>query len=288
MTRFKADLGLMSITVFWGTTFIISKLILTDIPVPLYLAIRLVMAALILNFIIIKSYHKINRIVLRDGTILGFLMFFTFFFQMKGIIHTTASNAGFITGLSVILVPIIGFIFLKTKPAINVAIGIVLALAGLLLLTGADASQWNRGDVLVLICSFFAALHIIYTGMVSLKHDVYLLTAIQVSIAGILSMIILIAAPFDFSMVSFSHLGGLLYLALFGTIYAYLMQTAMQRHTTSARTALVFALEPLFAALFAMAFSLERLTGLQWTGGILIVLSMILAEIRFPKFKKIK
>ncbi|MBN2425898.1 MAG: DMT family transporter [Calditrichaceae bacterium] len=288
MTRLKADLGLMSITVFWGTTFIISKLILTDIPVSLYLAIRLVLAALILNFIIIKSYHKINRIVLRDSIILGFLMFFTFFFQMKGIIHTTASNAGFITGLSVILVPIIGFIFLKTKPALNVIIGIFLALAGLLLLTGADPSHWNQGDILVLICSFFAALHIIYTGMVSIKHDVYLLTGIQVATAGILSMTILMAAPFDFSMVSFSHLGGLLYLALFGTIYAYLMQTAMQRHTTPARTALIFALEPLFAALFAMAFSLERLTSLQWTGGILIVLSMILAEIWFPKFKKIK
>ncbi len=285
MTKFKADLGLMSITVFWGSTFIISKNILTDIPVELYLAIRFTVAAVLLNLIIIKKYKSVYKDVVRDGIILGTMLFFTFYFQMWGIQHTSASNAGFITGLSVILVPIIGLILLHSKPAINVSIAIIVALIGLLLLTGANPMDWNKGDYLVLICTIFVAAHILYTGRVAAKHNIYILTGIQLLILAVLSIVILLASKTNWQGLYLSHWGGLLYLAVFATVYTYLMQTSMQRFTTSTRTALIFALEPVFAALFAMAFSMERLNTLEWTGGLLIVMSMILAEIPFDKWK---
>lgn len=284
MTKLKADLGLMSITVFWGSTFIISKYILADIPVALYLAIRFTLAAILLNLFIIKKYRHVNSDLLRDGVILGTMLFFAFFFQMWGIRYTTASNAGFITGLSVILAPIIGYIILRTKPAANVTIGIVFVLVGLLLLTGANPLDWSKGDYLVLVCTLFVAVHILYTGRVASKYDVYLLTGIQLLTLAVLSNIFLLATGPGWHSMSFYHLCGLLYLAIFATVFTYLMQTAMQRFTTIARTALIFSLEPVFAAIFAMVFSTERLDTIEWIGGLLIVFSMILAEIPFEKW----
>lgn len=281
ISKLRADLGLLSVTFFWGTTFIVSKQILVDIPLPVYMVIRLTIAAAALNLYALRFRKEWTLKLVLNGSLLGLLLYLSYFFQMWGIQFTSASNAGFITGMSVVLVPVFGFFFFKMKPTLNVLFGIVLASAGLLLLTGANPLHWNDGDLLVLICALAVAFHVIYTGRFAPRHNVYLLTSVMLAVVALLSVAALPFSTFEWPRLTPRHWAVLAYLGLFGTVFTFLMQTAMQRYTTTARTALIFAMEPVFAALFAWLIAGESLTLSGWLGGLLIVSGMISAEISF-------
>ena len=278
ITRIKADLGLLSVTFFWGTTFILSKLLLREIPLPVYLFIRLTIAALALGLFSLRYLRQINGAILLHGTVLGALLYFSYFFQMWGIQWTSASNAGFITGLSVVLVPVFGFLFFRQRSPLIVVLGVILAVIGLLLLTGAQPLNWNKGDLLVLVCAVSVAFHVIYTGKYAPLHNVYLLTAIELIVVAILAALALPFGDYQWPDLRTNQILLLIYLGMFGTVFTFLMQTSMQRFTTAARTALIFAMEPVFAALFAFLIAGETLTLLGWVGGLLIVLGMIVSE----------
>lgn len=280
VSRFKADLGLLSVTLFWGSTFIFSKIILADVPLNTYLFLRLSLAALAMVLYALRFRREWNFSVLKHGAILGTLLYLSYFLQMWGIRETTASNAGFITGLSVVLVPVFGFLFYKIKTALPTWISVALAITGLLLLSGANPLLWNKGDLKVLACAFVFAFHIIYTGRYSRLHNVYVLTAVELSVVALFAFLAYLPAPGNLAPISLKNWGLLIYLALFGTVFTYLMQTSMQRFTTVTRTAIIFAMEPVFAALFAYLIAGETLSPQGWIGGGLIVLSMIIAE--FP------
>ncbi len=279
ISKLRADLGLLSVTFFWGTTFIISKLLLVDVPLPVYLALRLGIAALAMNLFAVRHRRAWNSKTMLHGMILGMLLYLSYFFQMWGIQFTSASNAGFITGMSVILVPVFGFFFFKMRASWQVLVGIGFAVAGLLLLTGAHPLHWNSGDLLVLICAVAVAFHVIYTGRFAPLHNIYLLTAVQLTTVAVLALLALPFSTFNWPSLTVKHWEVLLYLGLFGTVFTFLMQTAMQRFTTTARTALIFAMEPVFAALFAFLVAGESLTLTGWIGGLLIVVGMISAEL---------
>lgn len=286
ISKFKADLGLLSVTFFWGTTFILSKQVLEVIPLSVFLFLRLTIAAVALNLFALRYRREWNKQVLFHGFILGLFLYLSYFFQMWGIQYTSASNAGFITGMSVVLVPIFGFLFFKYRPAINVLFGIIFAVIGLLLLTGVNPLHWNDGDLLVLVCALTVAFHVIYTGRFAHRNNVYLLTAAQLATVSVLTMLALPFSDFQWPALKINHWWVLIYLGLFGTVYTFLMQTAMQRYTTTARTALIFAMEPVFATLFAFLIAGEQLTLSGWIGGLLIVLGMITAELPLVSFFK--
>lgn len=284
ISKQRADLGLLSVTVFWGSTFILSKMTLTQMSLPVFLFIRLTLAALLLNLYAVRylKFYKTQTLV--HGIILGLILYFSYFFQMWGIQFTSASNAGFITGLSVILVPLFGFMFYKLIPAINVLAGSLLAVIGLFLLTGFDVSAWSKGDILVFICAVIFAFHVIYTGKFAPRNNIYLLTAVQLSTVALMTMIMLPFGEISWPALNWQSGAALVYLALFGTVYTFLMQTSMQRYTTTARTALIFSMEPVFAALFAYFIAGEILGMQGWIGGMLIVAGMISAELPWHRF----
>jgi len=282
ISRLQADLGLLSVTVFWGTTFIFSKIVLTRVPLLWFLFLRLGLAALLLNLAALPRYRKLSAGLVRAGIILGILLWLSYFFQMWGIQFTSASNAGFITGLSVLLVPVFAYALFRHVPAFPVLIGIILALTGLILITGMQPADWNSGDLLVLVCAFVVAFHVIFTGKFAPQFDPVLLTAVQLTVIALLTAVSLLIHPVPFPELVIGDWGSLLYLAAFGTVYTFLMQTAMQRYTTTARTALIFAMEPVFAAIFAWLAGGEQLTRSGWIGGGLIVLGMMISELPMP------
>ncbi len=288
MTRLKADLGLLSVTVFWGTTFIFSKILLTEMSLTTYLFLRLGIAALALNLFALRWRKEWSLQVWKHGTLLGVLLFTSYFLQMWGIRETSASNAGFITGLSVVLVPVFGFLFFKEKTPLPVWVSVVLAIVGLLLLSGANPFLWSKGDWKILGCAVVFAFHIIYTGRYAPLNNIYLLTTAQLTVIAILALLIFIPEIKDFPTMPLKNWAGLVYLGLFGTVFTFLMQTSMQRFTTVSRTAVIFSMEPVFAALFAYWVAGETLSTAGWFGGVLIVLAMINAEFPYEKFKKQK
>ena len=270
---------MLSVTVFWGTTFIFSKSALVEVPLPLFLALRLTLAAVALNLYAFRFIRSLNRTTLLHGGILGLFLYLGYLFQMWGIQYTTASNAGFITGLHVMFVPILGYILFRFKPAVNVVVGVIFAVLGLLLLTGGNPAGWTKGDALVFICTIAVAFHVILTGKFAPRNNVYLLTAVQLSTVSLLTILALPFSKFSWPSMTTQNLLVLVYLALFGTVYTFLVQTSMQRFTTTTRTALIFSAEPVFAALFAYLIAGEILGLKGWVGGLLIVAGMIIAEV---------
>lgn len=287
ITKTKADLGLLSVTIFWGTTFIVSKITLYEISLLNYLAIRLTIAAIAMNMIAFRYRKQLNKRTIKDGVVLGVFLFFSYLFQMWGIQYTTASNAGFITGIHVALVPLFGFLFFKDKPQMSSIIGVIFAFTGLFLISGGGSlSNLNVGDLLVFICAIMVTFHVLLTGKYAPNNNIYLLTAIQLSTTAVLSIIFLMFSSETLIDFSPGIVSVLIYLALFGTVFTFLMQTAMQRFTTATRTALVFAMEPVFAAMFAYIIAGETMTILGWYGGVLILIGMIIAEINWKSIIK--
>ena len=281
-----ADLGLVTVTIFWGSTFIISKILLEEIPLVTYLIIRLNAAPLILTLFVFRFRKEFKLQTLYHGLVMGVFLFLSYLFQMWGIQHTSASNAGFITGMNVVLVPLFSIIFFGDHPKRSSIIGVVFATMGLYFLSGGDFSALTKGDWLVFVCAVTVTFHVIYTGKFAPQNNIYLLTVVQLYVTGILSFTLL---PFETQALPALEVNSLLlllYLAVFGTIYTFLMQTAMQRYTTATRTALVFSLEPVFAALFAFIIAGEILTSSGWFGGLLIICGMLIAEINWEKVLK--
>ena len=276
-----ADLGLVTVTIFWGSTFILSKIILEQIPLVIYLNIRLNLAALMLSLYAFRYRKEFSIKTLYHGVIMGVFLFLSYFFQMWGIQYTSASNAGFITGLNVVFVPLFSILFFGDHPRLSSIIGVIFATCGLYFLSGGDFSALSKGDWLVFVCAITVTFHVIYTGKFASRNNIYLLTAIQLIVTGLLSLTLLPFASEQIPTISIHFLAVLLYLALFGTVYTFLMQTAMQRFTTATRTALVFSLEPVFATLFAFLIAGEVLTSTGWFGGFLIICGMLIAEIRW-------
>lgn len=288
ISKFRADLGLLSVTFFWGTTFIVSKMILLEVPLFVYLFLRLTIAAIAMDLYALRFIKELDKKTIRHGAVLGIFLYIGYLTQMWGIQYTSASNAGFITGLSVAMVPVFGFMFFKIRPVITALIGVGFAIIGLLLLTGANPLHWNKGDFLVLICAVSVAFHVIFTGKYAPKDNVYLLTAVQLTVVALFTVLVLPFGNYTWPQLNLTNISVLVYLGLMGTVFTFLMQTAMQRYTTTTRTAVIFAMEPVFAALFAFLIAGEQLTLSGWGGGLLIVLGMVSAEIPLSLFQKNK
>ncbi len=279
-----ADLGLVTVTVFWGSTFILSKMVLEEVPLVIYLSIRLNLAAIMLTIYAFRFRKEFTLRTLYHGIIMGVFLFLSYLFQMWGIQYTSASNAGFITGLNVVFVPLFSILFFGDHPRRSSLIGVFIATIGLYFLSGGDLLALSKGDWLVFVCAVTVTFHVIYTGKFAPKNNIYLLTAVQLIVTGLMSLTLLPFESEKLPAIDINVLILLFYLALFGTVYTFLMQTAMQRFTTVTRTALVFSLEPLFAAFFAFLIAGEIFTSSGWFGGFLIICGMLIAEIRWEKF----
>ena len=180
-TRLKADLALATCALVWGATFVLVKNALADASVFAFLAARFVLAALVMAAIFWRSLSRTNTAEIRAGLWLGLFMFGGYAFQTLGLVGTTPSKAAFITGSSVVLVPIFHGIFWRSRIGAAVWAGAGAALAGLYLLTvpRAGLGQLNGGDLLVGGCAIVFAMHILFVGHFSPKHSVGALNFIK-------------------------------------------------------------------------------------------------------------
>ncbi|RLB72346.1 MAG: EamA/RhaT family transporter [Deltaproteobacteria bacterium] len=279
--QLRAELILASVTLFWGATFPIVKDAITEMPVLAFLWVRFAIAAIILAFLAGKrGFATLDRRGWKVGVLLGTLLALAFIFQTFGLERTSSANAGFLTGLGVIWVPLLAGPLLKKPAALGSKIGVGFALVGLLLLTWHTPWSINFGDLLVVICSVFIALHILGLDVFTKGYDGKALTCVQIATAALLYLVgSLFFEPVSWPQVwSGSLIFAFILTSVFATVYAFWAMTTFQNRTTPTRAALIYTLEPVFAALFSIWLAGDRLTAIGWFGGALIVFGMIFAE----------
>ncbi len=280
--QFFAEIMLVSVTLFWGATFPIVKDAIGEMPVMAFLWVRFAIAALLLAAMAgKKGFATLDRRGWRLGILLGTLLFLSYLFQTFGLERTSSANAGFLTGLGVVWVSLLAGPFLKKPAAFGSKIGVALALLGLFMLTWHTPWTLNIGDLLVVICSLFVALHILGLDVFTQGYDGRALTFVQIATMAVLGCIgSLIFEPTSWPQQwTGSLIFAFLITSVFATAYAFWAMTTFQKDTTPTRAALIYTLEPVFAAIFSIWLAGDRLSALGWVGGTFIVGGMIVAEI---------
>jgi len=277
MNRVKAAVLLLTTTFFWGVTFTVVKQALEGVDVFVFLAQRFMLAfAVILPISIVKGKSLSTRTI-RQGCIMGLFLFGAYAFQTVALLYTSASNTGFLTGLNVIMVPLLASLMLRHHITGTIKCAVALSVIGLFLLCGNGTWNFNLGDLLATICAVCVSLHMIYTGEFARSSDFYWLTAVQLGIVALLSLICAYARHQHVFVWQPHLLGTLLICSLIATVFAFLVQTSMQRFISNTNTALIFCTEPVFAALYAWLAVNERLGVYGLMGALLILAGMVLS-----------
>lgn len=279
MKRYFAALLLIATTFFWGVTFTVVKDAVARVDMFVFLSQRFILAALLMIIPGLLFRGRPDRSTIRAGMILGIALFSAYAFQTAALLYTTASNTAFLTGLNVVFVPLIAAAVMGQRVSGAVCLGAALAAAGLFLLCTGGQFAVNRGDLLGFICSIATAAHIILTGRYAARHDVYWITATQLTTIAVASTIGATLTGQDFTVYHPFLLVPVVVCALFATVFAFLVQTAMQRHIPASQTALIFCLEPVFGAGYAYFAAGEKLTLTALSGAVLILAGMLLAEL---------
>jgi len=266
-------------------TFVVVKDALADISVFGYLAARFVLGALPMIWVYREDLRKLTRDEAWAGVQVGLFMFGGYAFQTAGIARTTPSKAAFITGLSVVLVPVFLAAFWRKKIGAWAWGGAAGSFAGLYFLTvpAQGFAELNRGDVLVMGCAVLYAFQIIFIARYTGKYSLGALSCLQVILAGVLSTM---AVPI-FNVTHLEHFFvrftfqmefGVTVTAIFTTALAYPLLVWGQRHTTATNTALILTCEPVFAAITSFLVLHERLGGRALAGAGLILAGICIAE----------
>jgi len=287
--RVRADLALGFCTLIWGATFVLVKDALAGISVFLYIAVRFSLAAVVMAALFWKAIRRLDRRTMWAGVQIGLCMFAAYAFQTMGLKWTTPAKAAFITGLCVVLVPILLAVFGRRRMSPWLWCGAGAALAGLYLLTipAAGLGGLNRGDVTVFGCAVMFALHIIFIGRYAGEHSVGALAFLQVATTAALSALLLpLLAVTGWERLrlvpSGTVVSAILITSLGSTVIGFSFQTWAQRHTSASHTAILVSLEPVFAALTSWLLARERFGARTLAGAGLILAGILIAELMGP------
>ena len=280
----KAHLLLAFITLIWGSTFVLIKAALRDCSPLVLNAVRMFLAAGLLAAYYRKDLRRVSRPALISGCGVGLCLYLGYAFQTTGLRLTTPSKSAFLTGVSTVLVPVIMFALWRTHLRLWRAVGICLALMGLFLMTVpggpqsiADFARVNRGDVLTFAGAVAFAFQIVFLGRAMQRFPFEQIAVLQVAAAAMLTAV---SAPFleqpHFSLTPLVVVCVLI-TAIFGTAFAFTVQSWAQQFTPESHTALIFTLEPVFAWLTSFIVLKERL-GLRAGGGAMLILAGVLVS----------
>jgi drug/metabolite transporter (DMT)-like permease len=277
-----ADLALLLLTLAWGTTFLLVKNALATTSVGAFLVLRFAVATVTVAIVALLRRCRPDRAVLAHGVLLGLAMFAGFALQTLGLRTTTPARSGFLTGLSVLIVPFLTRFLFRRRVAAAAWAGVALAVVGLLALTRpwseAVAAQVLLGDALTVGCAVAYAFQVVYTAEWSPRHPLALLVLLQVGTTCLLSVLLLPLEPQRVALTP-ALVGTVLYTGVVMTAGAFFVMNWAQRHTTAVRAALIFSLEPVAAALFSHLVGGEPLVLADWVGGGLIVAGVVAGEV---------
>ncbi len=293
--KWFSDIVLLGVTFIWGLTFVLVQNAIATIPPFSFVALRFGCAALLLLPFTRREQDQLlpsltRRELAQAGVWLGIWLFLGYALQTFSLLYTTPGKSGFLTGMSVALVPILALIILRIQPTLSALLGVGLATVGLYLLAFVNLSSINRGDLLAFLCAIAFGLQVVYTGKFSSHTSVQRLVVIQLATVALLSTVA--AAIFEpWQRVLSPHvllqptvIIALVVTAVFATAFAYLAQTHIQKYTTPTQVALIFASEPVFAALADYWWNGTGLSTRAIIGCVLILGGTLLTELKWLKW----
>ena len=273
--RLIYTLLLVAVTAVWGWTFVVVQNAIALYGVIPFLAVRFVLAGAALAPLYAA---RLTRRSLLVGGGVGVVLAAGYFFQTTGLLFTTPTNSGLITGLFVAFAPLADRLLFGANVSRQVILAVALSLIGMVLLAGGGPEGANWGDLMTLLCAAALGLHIALLSRYAATYDAGALTLAQIlSIA----LIFLIVWPF-FSSVTLPPPTvwiALLITGLLASAGAFLVQTTVQQYIPAARTAIILTMEPVFAALFGYWLAGDRLVAVQILGALMILSALVIGEV---------
>lgn len=288
---FFADLSLVGVTAIWGSTFVVNRLVLESSPPLLFLLVRFGLGGGIL--LLLAAGRPRTPGLLRDSAIIGSLLALGIGCQLVGQLFTTASKAAFVTGLSVPLTPVVGFLATRKLPTRENFVGLTFAAIGFAVLSWpTQASGFNVGDLVILGTAVSYAYLIVHVSEAAGRHDVRWFSAGQIGFGALfvgaarLAMIPFLgrherifvaeARPLVFDK---GLIAAILWMAIMATVVTFLVQTWAQARMSATHAAILFALEPVFTAIFAAVILHERMSFRDYSGAGLVLLGIVISEL---------
>lgn len=272
-----SDIGLFYCAAIWGSTFIVTKGALDAVDPVAMVAIRFAVSAGLLLPWVLKRKDKTRH--MKEGFYLSLFLALLYLTQTTGLLYTSASNSGFITGLFIIFIPVFMYLFRREKPTRMQGLSAVLAIAGMWLLTG-GVSGFNVGDALTLVAAAAYSAHLIFTDKyVKAEADTVLLAFHQFWMVSAVSLFIALLRGSSLAVANLNGWGVILFLAVFPTLTAFFIQMVAQKHSEPFKVGIIFTLEPVFAAAFAWTWGGEEFVWIKAMGGLLIVSGMLMGEL---------
>jgi drug/metabolite transporter (DMT)-like permease len=277
--RLRADLALLLVAIVWGSAFAAQRLAADQINAFIFNGLRFLLGALVL---LPLTWHRWKRIDRREWigvALVGSVLFAGAAFQQLGLRYTTAANAGFVTGLYVVLIPLILALGWREPPRRVIWPASLLAATGMFLLSTGGTISLKLGDVLELAGACMFAMHVILIGILVRKVDVLQLAVSQYLVCGSLSMLVGLGLGGSSSGSLASAWWAIAYTGIFSVGLGYTLQARSQKIAPPADAAILLSLEAVFAALFGWLLLDERLSALQLLGCGLMFSAMLLAQV---------
>ena len=294
MTRTRAELALVGNAAIWGATFVLVKEALGGISPALFLAARFSLAAAAL-LVLFRGIWKqpVAWKSLAGGGLTGIFLYSGFLLQTLGLRLTTPPKSAFITGLSTVMVPLLAALVYRIRPQVSEVAGVLVATAGMGLMTlegpvgsisGSIGGSISRGDWLTFSCAIAFAAHIVTLGHFSGRMSFELLSVMQVGFAALAALLLLpwVETPQVWTTVQWrpTVIWAIMITGLLATALAFTVQAWAQHYTTATRTALIYALEPVFAWMTSYCITGESLSGRAAAGAALILSGVVLVEMK--------
>ena len=272
-----ALVALIFVTAVWGVTFVQVKDAVAIYPLFAFLAVRFAIASATLAVPAAKRVRGLGRTGAVGGAFLGLLLAAGYALQTAGLERTTVSSTGFITGMYVVLTPLIALVLYRSRIGLAAWGGVVVATAGLAMLSGIHAGS-VKGDLLVLAAAAVYSLQIVLMERYAPRYDALAFTFVEMA-AAFAGLLVVAVALGDLSVPhGWTVWGALLVTGVFASALGFLVQTWAQRRTSATRTALAFSMEPVWTAFFGYTLAGDRLGALGWGGCVAIMAGIVLAE----------
>ena len=280
-----ADLSLLLVAIIWGSGFIFTKNAL-DHMTPIYiLGFRFLIASIGFGIILFNKIRKAKWKDIKAGMIVGFFMFFAFAVQTVGLQYTTVGVQAFITATNVVMVPFFYWILTKSRPGPYEFFGAILCFIGIGILSLDTNLRVGYGEFLTFLSAIGYALQIVAVGFFAKDVDSYVLTFTQFVTATVLSFAL--AIPFEprLTQINPGAVVPIIFLAVFSTMIAFLIQNIAQKYTTSTHAAIILSLESVFGSIMGIIILKEDVTAKFIIGCLAIFISVLAAETKFSFLK---